>query len=310
MGLTHSFPPIFNQANGPALCTYSKMRVRTRSSSQRRPPAATTRRATKKKTESKIKLRVRVLKPNNVKVKVPPNLNQIQNAAAYAYANANTNTKTPWYNSFTKGDPVYNSYMANEWGYEKRGDAALFEKLCLEGAQSGLSWRTILHKRKAYRTAFHEFDIELVSQMTCSDVDCILNNSEHNNSGHAKDRVVRHRGKLMSVIHNAKQLKTMKERIDGFDGYTNFTEYLWGFVKDQPILNGWSGPNDVPSKTEESEAMSQALKRCGFKFIGPTTCYSLMQSCGFVIDHPVDSDEWKASFERIQKRKGGFQDRR
>ena len=211
--------------------------------------------------------------------------------------------RAPWYAKFTKDDPEYNAYMANEWGYEKRNDQALFEKLCLEGAQSGLSWRTILNKREAYREFFHQFDIERVAQMMDSDIDNILNSNLSGN-----DMVVRHRGKLESVIQNANQLLTMPERQEG---YTNFTDYLWGFVNDKPILNAWKiASNEVPSKTEESEAMSKALKRHGFIFVGPTTCYSLMQSCGFVIDHPVDSEEWKASLARLEKRNGGFQDRR
>lgn len=214
----------------------------------------------------------------------------------------NSIRELPWYNVFTKTDPMYNSYMANEWGYEKRGDKELFEKMSLEGAQSGLSWRTILNKREAYRKAFRDFDIHAVSKMTHKDVDTMINSDLSGN-----DSVVKHRGKLESVIHNAKILETMNERLDG---YTTFTDYLWGFVKNKPILNAWKAHNNMPSKTEESEAMSKALKKCGFKFVGPTTCYSLMQSCGFVIDHPFETDEWRDSLKRLQKRRGGFQDRR
>jgi DNA-3-methyladenine glycosylase I len=209
---------------------------------------------------------------------------------------------SPWYSFFTKGDPIYNQYMANEWGHEKRGDQELFEKLCLEGAQSGLSWRTILNKREAYRDAFHNFDIETVSRMNTADVERILQSEKVGN-----DMVVRHKGKLESVIHNAKQVLLLKDKVEQ---YTNFTDYLWGFVQNKPILNAWNERKEIPSKTEESEAMSKELKRHGFKFVGPTTCYSLMQSSGFVIDHPASSDEWKASFERLQKRQDGYQDRR
>jgi len=209
---------------------------------------------------------------------------------------------SPWYTAFTKTDPIYDAYMENEWGYEKRDDTLLFEKLCLEGAQSGLSWRTILNKREAYRKFFHGFDIDRVAQMTSSEVDDILNSSVRGN-----DMVVRHRGKIESVIHNAKQLQTMPDREDG---YTNLSDYLWGFVDDKPILNAWKILSETPSKTDESEAMSKALKKLGFKFVGPTICYSLMQSCGFVIDHPFGTKEWEEALERLQKRKGGFQDRR
>jgi DNA-3-methyladenine glycosylase I len=212
------------------------------------------------------------------------------------------NSSSSWYTAFTKTDPIYDAYMETEWGYEKRDDTLLFEKLCLEGAQSGLSWRTILNKREAYRKFFHGFDIDRVAQMTSSEVDDILNSSVRGN-----DMVVRHRGKIESVIHNAKQLQTMPERVDG---YTNLSDYLWRFVDDKPILNAWKMLSETPSKTDESEAMSKALKKLGFKFVGPTTCYSLMQSCGFVIDHPFGTKEWEEALERLQTREGGFQDRR
>ena len=213
-------------------------------------------------------------------------------------------TSTPWYNVFTKGDERYNAYMANEWGYEKHGDQALFEKLCLEGAQSGLSWRTILNKREAYRKAFHNFDIEKVANMTSNDIDQILN------SGKTGDEmIVKHRGKIESVINNAKKLQDLLPVVKA-EGYKDFSDWLWSFVNHQPVLNSWKSLSDMPSKTDESEAMSKALKKNGFKFVGPTTCYSMMQSCGFVIDHPRDTKEWKASLDRLKKRKGGFQDRR
>lgn len=213
-------------------------------------------------------------------------------------------TSTPWYNVFTKGDERYNAYMANEWGYEKHGDQALFEKLCLEGAQSGLSWRTILNKRDAYRKAFHNFDIGKVANMTSNDIDQILN------SGKTGDEmIVKHRGKIESVINNAKKLQDLLPMVNA-EGYKDFSDWLWSFVNHQPVLNSWKTLSDMPSKTDESEAMSKALKKNGFKFVGPTTCYSLMQSCGFVIDHPLGTKEWKASFNRLKKRKEGFQDRR
>jgi len=215
----------------------------------------------------------------------------------------------PWYFIFTKGDSLYSEYMANEWGIEKRGDNALFEKLCLEGAQSGLSWKTILYKRQAYRRVFHNFEIERVAQMTMSDVDKILSSSNNNTSLTGNDMVVRHRGKLESVIHNAKLVIAMRKDMAG-EQYSNFSDFLWNFVENRPILNAWKSPNDMPAKTKESEAMSQALKKIGFKYVGATTCYSLMQSCGFVIDHPYNTNEWKDALSRLQKRSGGFQDRR
>ena len=207
------------------------------------------------------------------------------------------NENVPWYNVFTKGDPEYNDYMANEWGFEKHGTIPLFEKICLEGAQSGLSWRTILLKRAAYRRTFHGFDPERVAQMTPHDVDAIVAQQAEN----PKDIIVRHRGKVEAVIGNAKSLLAMDE---------DFDQFLWGFVDGKPILNRWNGSMaDAATKSPESEAMSKGLKKRGFRFVGPTTCYALMQSVGMVIDHPKDSPEWLEAKKRLEAREGGYQER-
>ncbi len=211
-----------------------------------------------------------------------------------------------WYTRFTKDDTLYNNYMANEWGFEVRNnDNKLFEKLCLEGAQAGLSWRTILYKRQAYRNCFHDFDIIKVSEMTSSQIDEIMALESRNKQNH--NIVVRHRGKLESIVNNAKQILTMSDRDQTF---TTFSNFLWSFVNDEPILNSWSRFEEIPSTSEESEKLSKALKSHGFKFVGATTCYSLMQSCGLVIDHPVNTPEWQAAYGRLQKREGGYQERK
>ncbi|KAL7435205.1 hypothetical protein ACHAXM_004507 [Skeletonema potamos] len=219
----------------------------------------------------------------------------------------------PWYHKFTQSDPLYTNYMRNEWSHEKQTDNELFEKLCLEGAQAGLSWRTILHKREAYRRAFHEFDIDKVASMTTSDIDNLMmlqqpQSKDHTTSDRSSQEVtvVRHRGKLESVINNAKMIQKLKA--NGIIT-TTFSRYLWSFVNNKPILNSWKTINEMPSKTTESEMMSKELKKHGFKFVGPTTCYSLMQSCGFVIDHVVDSEEWVEAEKRLKKRKGGYERR-
>jgi DNA-3-methyladenine glycosylase I len=225
----------------------------------------------------------------------------------------------PWYNVFTKGDAEYNRYMAREWGIEKRGDVALFEKLSLEGAQSGLSWLTILRKRDAYRRVFHGFDIDRVAAMSERDVEAILSES----SSDSRQIVVRHRGKIEAVINNAQRIQRMlrdhresNERRDGkadrgVNKHGVFDQFLWSFVGDAPMLNEWDGNlGSAATKSEESVAMSKALKSLGFKFVGPTTCYAMMQSVGMVIDHPSGSPEWREALDRLQKRPGGFQDRR
>lgn len=203
-----------------------------------------------------------------------------------------------WYNVFTKGDADYNRYMATEWGFEKRGDQALFEKQSLEAAQSGLSWLTILRKREAYRRTFHSFEIAKVAAMN-NVYEILAQDME------PRDMVVRHRGKIEAVINNAQRILELQAA----DGEGAFDRLLWSFVNDQPILNRWDGNlSTMPTKTPESEAMSKELKKRGFRFVGPTTCYAMMQSVGMVIDHPVDSPEWKASLERLKKRPGGYQD--
>ncbi len=215
--------------------------------------------------------------------------------------NVPTSTELPWHYGFSKDDAKYINYMNNEWSFEIRNDdRALFEKLCLEGAQAGLTWKQILDRREAYCEVFHEFDVEKVSKMTSSDIDEIMQSE----GTEKRKTVIKHRDKLESVIHNAKQLLTMAKRDESF---TTFSDYLWSFVDDKPILNHWKKFEDLPSQTVESKKMSQGLKAHGFKFVGPTICYAFMQSCGFVIDHPVNTPEWKAAFKRLKTRLGGFQ---
>lgn len=204
-----------------------------------------------------------------------------------------------WFAEFTKKDPVYADYLTNEWGFEKRSEQELFENLSLEGAQCGLSWRTILRKREAYRRAYHNFDIDSVASMTDGDAEEILSATSRD----ATELVVRHRGKVESVIHNAKLIRGLKAN----GTISSFSEYLWSFVDDKPILNRFQSISDMPSKTEESERMSEALRKHGFKFVGPTTMYAMMQSCGFVIDHLVGSKHWADAEVRLKNRVGGYQ---
>ena len=216
---------------------------------------------------------------------------------------AKCESNAPWYTFFTKGDEDYDRYMSTEWGFEKRSDRDLFEKLSLEGAQAGLSWKTILTKREAYRQTFHNFDVDKCAKMKNSDVTKIL---EIEGSG--PDVVVRHRGKVESVINNAKRIQEMRKSELKESGQT-FGEFLWSFVDNKPILNSWKALSDMPSKTDESEAMSKALRKRGFRFVGPTTCYSMMQACGLVIDHPVGTKEWIEAKRNLEKRTGGYQSR-
>eukprot|EP00980_Cylindrotheca_fusiformis_P017285 scaffold5347_cov130-Cylindrotheca_fusiformis.AAC.7 len=228
-----------------------------------------------------------------------------------------TKVDGPWFSVFTKGDAEYEEYMTKEWGFETRGDQPLFEKITLEGAQSGLSWLTILRKREAYRRVFHQFDIDKVAAMTPDDVDRILNEEDKKNT---QNIIVRHRGKVESTINNAKCIQQMRRDAGGGDMTKHgvLDDFLWSFVDDKPILNvSWKGGGgegdsvlkNAPTQSPESKAMSKALKELGFRFVGPTTCYAMMQSVGMVLDHPKGSDEWKAAYQRLQAREGGYQQR-
>ena len=205
-----------------------------------------------------------------------------------------------WYETLYSGamSDEYKAYMANEWGFEKRGDQPLFEKLSLEGAQAGLSWATILSKREGYRSAFHGFEIGKVAAMTTKDVDHLLSSDSAT--------IIRHRGKIESVINNAKCIQALiaKAEADGVPTPTHghFDALIWKFVDSQPQLNHWESPAQIPSESPQATAMSHELKQLGFKFVGPKCCYSLMQSCGLVIDHPKGTPEWEAAFQRLAGR--------
>ncbi len=151
-------------------------------------------------------------------------------------------------------------------------DRTLFEFLTLEGAQAGLSWRTILNKRENYRRAFEGFDPARVARYGERDIERLL----------ADRGIVRNRLKIESTINNAQRLLRVIEEFGSFD------RYVWGFVGGRPIKNGFTSLSELPAKTAESEAMSRDLLRRGFKFVGPTICYAFMQAVGMVNDHTVD----------------------
>ena len=166
-------------------------------------------------------------------------------------------------------DPLYVAYHDEEWGVPVRDERALFELLNLEGAQAGLSWSTILRKREGYRRAFADWDIEAIARFGERDVERLLGDAG----------IVRHRGKIESVIGNARATLELDVPL---------TELLWSFVGGEPKVNAWTTTGEIPAQTDESKAMSKELKRRGFRFTGPTTCYALMQSAGLVDDHTVD----------------------
>lgn len=169
-------------------------------------------------------------------------------------------------------EPLYMEYHDKEWGVPVYDDKKLFEMLCLEGAQAGLSWWTILQKRENYREAFDQFDAEKITQYTEEKLQALKENPG----------IVRNKLKIQSVVTNAQSfLRIQKE-------YGSFSNYIWGFVDHQPIINEWKSIKEVPVTTEISDRMSKKLKKDGFKFVGGTICYSYMQAVGMVNDHTLE----------------------
>lgn len=164
---------------------------------------------------------------------------------------------------------VEREYHDREWGVPEHDDVRLFEWLVLEGAQAGLSWRTILEKREGYRDAFEGFDPLRVAEFDAQREAQLL----------LHPGIIRNRQKIRSAINNARAFRRLSEREGGFDAF------LWGFVDGVPQRNVWPKPSDLPAKTPRSEALSHALKARGFTFVGPVICYSFMQATGLVDDH-------------------------
>ncbi len=174
--------------------------------------------------------------------------------------------------------PLYIAYHDEEWGVPVRDDDRLFEMLCLEGQQAGLSWITVLRKRARYRERFCGFDIGRVAQMTDADLDDII----------ADAGVIRHRKKLRAILTNAEATLRLRDETGG-----SLSEFLWSFVGGEPLVNTFERSEDCPAKTDASLAMSKGLKKRGFVFVGPTTCYAFMQACGLVNDHTVSCPRWR-----------------
>jgi len=177
-------------------------------------------------------------------------------------------TRCPW----STNDPLYLAYHDEEWGRPNRDGRRLFEKIVLEGAQSGLSWITILRKRENYRNAFAGFDPAKVAAFDDDDVARLMNDAG----------IVRNQAKIRSAINNA---KTFVEHFGNDEDA--FSTFLWGFVDGEPIVNQRKTMDDITAITDISTEMSKALKKLGFSFIGPTTCYAMMQAAGMVDDHLV-----------------------
>jgi DNA-3-methyladenine glycosylase I len=170
---------------------------------------------------------------------------------------------------WAQGGELEIAYHDTEWGVPSRDDRHLFEMLVLEGAQAGLSWSTILRKRENYRKAFAGFDPVRVARFDARRRAALMRDAG----------IVRNRQKIESTVVNARQVLAVQEE------FGSLNEYLWQFVGGRPIQNAWTAGARVPAETAESRAMSKALVRRGFRFVGPTICYAFMQATGMVNDH-------------------------
>jgi DNA-3-methyladenine glycosylase I len=170
------------------------------------------------------------------------------------------------------GDSLYRAYHDREWGVPLHDDRRLFELLCLEGAQAGLAWITILRKRANYRRAFDRFDPRKVAVYGAGKVRSLL----------ADPGIVRNRLKVEAAIRNARAFLALRKELGSFE------RFLWSFVESAPRTNAWKTLKEVPPRTPESDALSRALRERGFTFVGSTICYAFMQSAGLVNDHTTD----------------------
>jgi DNA-3-methyladenine glycosylase I len=175
--------------------------------------------------------------------------------------------RCPW----CEGFELYRQYHDQEWGVPLRDSQALFELLILEGAQAGLSWSTVLKKREAYRKAFDNFDPKIIARYGDKKVAELM----------ADLGIIRNRLKIAATITNAKAFLALEK-----DGQA-FNDFLWSFVNNRPIQNKRRSLSEVPTRSPESDAMSKALLKAGFKFVGSTICYAFMQASGMINDHLI-----------------------
>lgn len=174
--------------------------------------------------------------------------------------------------SWLTKDPIYIKYHDEEWGKPEYNNLKLFEMICLEGQQAGLSWITILKKREYYRKVFFNFDPEIISNFQPNDIDRLKTDSG----------IVRHKAKIEAIVNNAKAYLKMKQNGEVF------TNFIWSFVDHKPIINLWQTNIEIPNETILSKSLSKALKERGFKFVGSKICYAFMQACGLVDDHIIN----------------------
>ena len=176
-----------------------------------------------------------------------------------------------------KGSELYENYHDLEWGRPVRDEQKMFEFLLLETFQAGLSWITVLKKREAFRTVFHQFEIARVANMTEKEIQDALQNA----------RIIRHEAKIRAAITNAQCVLKLHAR------GTTLVDFFWSYVDGMPIRNAWKELNEIPAKTDLAVQLSKDLKALGFKFIGPTVVYAHMQATGMVNDHLTSCPYYK-----------------
>lgn len=176
-----------------------------------------------------------------------------------------------------KGNKLYQYYHDKEWGVQVHDDKTHFEFLILEGAQAGLSWETILKRRKGYKKAFANFNPKRVAKFGKREFNQLVKNHE----------IIRNRLKITSAINNAKRFLEVQKEFGSFD------KYIWQFVGGKPIKNKWKTLKQIPAKTKKAEILSKDLKKRGFSFVGPTIIYAHMQACGLVNDHLINCYRYK-----------------
>ncbi|WP_130833015.1 DNA-3-methyladenine glycosylase I [[Erwinia] mediterraneensis] len=166
-------------------------------------------------------------------------------------------------------DPLYLAYHDREWGIPQTDSKALFEMLCLEGQQAGLSWLTVLKKRESYRRAFADFDPQAIALMDEQDIERLMQDSG----------IIRNKAKIAAIIANANAYLAMAAKGE------DFARFVWKFVDNVPIIHYYADYKIAPATSARSDALAKALKQRGFKFVGSTICYSFMQACGLINDH-------------------------
>jgi DNA-3-methyladenine glycosylase I len=200
--------------------------------------------------------------------------------SATAPARARTRIRCGWPSS-----PISIAYHDREWGVPLKDDRKLFEFLVLDAAQAGLSWEIILRKREGFRAAFDDFDPEKIARYDAKKIKELLGD----------ERIIRNRLKIESAVSNAKAFLALQQECG------SFARYIWQFVEGKPKINARRSLKDIPATSPESDAMSKALKKRGFRFVGSTICYAFMQAAGMVNDHSIDCFRHAELTRRMQR---------